>query len=275
MSSHTPEDLPPFDFETTKILPGSVELPTYDPEILAETVLWPIVDKFWNGNFRQEYSSTMPPFSFPKSGYYENRKVFASIEASFNVDSGQVEIDGEIETVWIVTPQAGIRVEIETPELLENLISMAQDRVPEEIEELIEQEDADSEPELFAFSGAQYYVDEYGKLECTPYYLLKDQRGNEILNTEETEGEGYDEEDDPNIPFAQGDDEDREEGDILMSGTELDGETQQTIPEIWQMPYKFDVRDIDMLLAAAAILGVPDTMVEYLQKLKKYPELGS
>lgn len=257
MSSHTPSDTPPeFDFINFKVL--EEKDPSYDPEILAENFLWPLVDAKWEGDFRTDSLPSMPAFCFPKTGTYNGRQLEVILEAGCDVDYMTVQEGESLVEALTAIHDASIRIEEDTPDKLEVLIEFARERDPERVELLVDENDDEPGESLRAVSGFIYYLDSSGGLTGRAYYALKDIDGSELWSSDNGEQiYGYEEDDDE----ADEDDVDESE-ETTIDNAAVSMDDSVTI----------NSADIDMLLTAAAILNAPDEIVGYLQKLRRFPE---
>jgi hypothetical protein len=88
-SQELPGELPEFDF-------NSVEQPYYDPEIIADEAVWPLVDELWRGDWRAE-AFPGHVLHFPKSGMVAGKKVDVTITAEQSSAEEAGELLGEVE----------------------------------------------------------------------------------------------------------------------------------------------------------------------------------
>jgi hypothetical protein len=257
VSSHTPDEQPAFDFDNFQVLEDSKEKPAvYDPERIAENVIWPLVDAKWDGDFRQDSMPAMQQFCLPKVGVYAGRILEVTLQAGCDIDWRPEQQNGSTVSQRIMIHDASIRIEERTPDNFETLLEIFKERQPESYAEILN-DDGELDLEMDAITGFNMYLDSFGGISSRAFYALKDKDGIEVWSTDDDEVDsngdlvGYpDDEEDEREEIQHGD------ADFLTPGGEL------------------YVHDIDLLLTASAILNAPDSIVGYLQKIKKYPDLA-
>jgi hypothetical protein len=256
LSSHP--DAPDFNFDKpieVTLLRGREYKGTeigYDPERIANDVIWPIIDDKYRGDYRRESLPTMDEFSYPKAGTYKGRLLEVTLTAGCDEEMRKVS-DGEDELdLAFMIHDATITITEHTPAMLEYVLERFKEEDASAADEYLKDDDED--PSLRSISRYRFYIDTFGGVTSRGYYALVDSEMFEVWCTDDItieEFEGSDDEPDTDL-----DDED---------STVFDRMTPSTEP-------LYD-EDIEMLLTAAAILDAPDNVVGYLQKIKKYPDV--
>jgi hypothetical protein len=77
----------------------SPEEPYYDPEVVADTALWPVVDKLWRGDWRRDAYPGLN-FQFPRRAQWEGSMVDVYLVAGC-----ELSLDGDDEVDKVVDPE--------------------------------------------------------------------------------------------------------------------------------------------------------------------------
>jgi hypothetical protein len=186
------------DFEFNLEVPQAV-----DPEVLAEYVLWPMVDSYWRGDWR-EVSALTDNLEVRKLGSIEGQQYDVGLFASNDV----WEVDEDTETGLGKLATVVIDVQtLVTDGRRDVLLSSAREDIGKRIEngrmlndETIELLDEDMDPDDLCFKvAATYSIDTDGDVEIDIDQSIEDVTGNIIWYKEPSsdENDADDNEDDP------------------------------------------------------------------------------
>ena len=136
----------------------------YNPSLLAETVIWPLVDTLWRGNWREE-SQDGYAFQFPKQGSYKGRTLEVQLEA--DCDDYQAVDDLPEKIVRSAT----LYIEEASTDVNRKIILEAARVAAQESSEYFDDDDDEDEPcawpeggddDLVVMKGALYSFDTEG-----------------------------------------------------------------------------------------------------------------